>query len=218
MDAVAGRVVSGAAREAVPKQDRAAGAPPQYQLIPRHSSPYWRGLLCFGLLLTAAGCDDGTVISRVDRTTTLDRSRILSMAKVENTVPLELHGVPWAGASAEEVAANVRLPNSFPPEIRFRAIAPGVLDSDQDRVVMVFNPSRTPNVSRLCAQSAPQPTAPPKDGPFQAFVALCDGPEWMGMGVLDAERQAAGDWPEFTRATRVLFSRIFADFTGRSEK
>lgn len=236
MDAVVGRVDSDAAKRSFPKRISVAGAPPPHRSIPfpnrlsplalRSARPKisaltgtsFKGALAFVLLCVMAGCDDGTVISRVDSTTTLDRARILSMAKDGLGVPLEVHGAPWSGVAAEEVAAKVRLPNSFPPEIRFRPTTPGELDPDHDKVVMVFNPSRPPNVSRLCGQTASVPTEPPKDGPFQAFVALCDGPEWMGMGVLDASRQAAGDWPEFTRATRVLFSRIFADFTGRSEK
>ena len=235
MDAVAERVDSGAARRSFPNRIGGAwAAPPSSpvslsrlgRLLLSRAVRHIKGLrfrllrltAAAGLLVAVAGCDDGTVISRVDSTTTLDRARILSMAKAEGGVPLEVHGAPWPGASPDDVAAHIRLPNSFPPEIRFRAATPGGLGPDQDKMVMVFNPSRPPNVIRMCGQAAPFPTEAPKDGPFQAFVALCDGPEWMGAGVLDATRQAAGDWTEFTRVNRVLFSRIFADFTGRSEK
>lgn len=170
-----------------------------------------------GVCVALSGCDDGTVISQVERSVALDHSRILAMAGGDSQIPVEIHGALWPNAAAEEVAAQLRLPNRFPPSIRFNLVAPGALDPDDDKVALFFNAASPPRARRACQMTAEAPSDPPENGPFRVTAVFCNGSESMGLGVLVASKQVSGDWPEFTRATRLLFSRILDDFSGRSD-
>lgn len=173
-------------------------------------------LLC--ALLALVGCDDGTLISNVSRTVALDDGRVRAMAGSEELIPVEIHGALWPSIDAGAIAGRMRLPNRFPPELRFQVAPIGSLDRDIDKLVLIFNPAAPPRPTRDCASSKAIETRQPQDGPFELFALFCNGSDWMGHGALRASRQAAGDWDEFVRVTRVLFSQILADFTGRSEK
>ena len=169
------------------------------------------------LMSMAAGCDDGTTIHSVTRTTTLDDGRVRAMAA--GGMPLIVLGAPWSGATAEMVADNTRLPNGFPPEVRFRLLdAAAASDRYQDKVFLVFNAQASVRAERLCAGAPPPDVGPGGDGPFELVAVFCDGDVLMGSGVLRAARQGPGDWEEFTRVVRVLFSQILSDFSGRSER
>lgn len=170
-----------------------------------------------GLCIALVGCDDGTVISHVERDVALDRSRILAMAAGDNNIPVEIHGVLWPDLAPEEVAAALRLPNRYPTSIRFKLVAPGSLDQDEDKLVLFFNAASPPRVRRGCTLAAGAPSEPPQNGPFRVTAVFCNGPDAMGSGALVASKQVSGDWPEFVRAMRVLFTQILDDFSGRSE-
>lgn len=175
------------------------------------------GALCAALFGCGAG--DGDVVHSVYRTTSLDTSRILSMAGPEAALPLVAYGALWPGVPIGEVEQRLRLPNNFPPEIRFRQLdAERAADRFQDKIILVFNPETVAKPVRLCAGEGGAATKAPRNGPFELVAVFCSGDAVMGSGVLVAEGQQPGDWSTFTNVTRRFFNRILTDPSGRIER
>lgn len=178
-----------------------------------------RAVAALALAATLVGCGDSDVVHSVYRTTTLDDSRILSMAGPERALPLIAYGSLWPGVDMAEVERRLRLPNKFPPEIRFRRLdADQAANRFQDKIILVFNPSTVARPVRLCAGEGGAGTAPPRDGPFELVAVFCSGDAVMGYGTLVAEQQAAGDWETFVRVTRRLFTLILTHASGRIDR
>lgn len=158
-----------------------------------------------GALAALAGCDDGTVITRVTNFTGAGRDYVIPFAA--GGLPTEIHGAPFAGVTADEVAAKLRLPPHFPAGIRFRAVAPGAGVSG--RLVLAFNPDGPPNGMALCAPPAPPRLAPPRETGFSVTATLCDGERVLTTGHLEARKTRADDPQGFSHAMTRLFTAMF---------
>jgi len=162
-----------------------------------------------GTLLAAlgalAGCDDGTVITRVTNFTGGGRDYVIPFAA--GGLPTEIHGAPFAGVTADEVAAKLRLPPRFPAAIRFRAVAPGA--GVAGRLVLAFNPEGPPNGMALCAPAAPKRLAPPRAVGFAVTATLCNGERVLTTGHLEAPKTRADDPQAFSHAMTRLFTALF---------
>jgi len=164
-----------------------------------------RGAALIGALAALAGCDDGTVITRVTNFIGEGRDYVIPFAA--GGLPTEIHGAPFAGLAADEVAAKLRLPPSFPAGVRFRAVAPGA--ETAGRLVLAFNPEGPPNGMALCAPPAPPRLAPPRETGFAVTATLCNGERVLTTGHLEAPKTRADDPQAFSHAMTRLFAAMF---------
>lgn len=165
----------------------------------------WPRVAAFiGALAALAGCDDGTVITRVTNFTGGGRDYVIPFAA--GGLPTEIHGAPFAGVTVDEVAAKLRLPPSFPAGIRFRAIAPG---DGGGRLVLAFNPEGPPNGMVLCAPPAPPRLIRPRETGFAVTATLCNGERVLTTGHLEARKTRADDPKGFSHAMTRLFTAMF---------
>ncbi|MEO1291706.1 MAG: hypothetical protein AAFV62_02560, partial [Pseudomonadota bacterium] len=135
--------------------------------------------------LALAGCDDGDTIDRVSRDVGFDNQMIMAMAK-DGPIPVEVFGAPWDGIAAEDVAANLRMPNALPPEIRFQSVTPGTRPArDPSKLVLIFNGINPPDQTVSCTlpPDARETGAPRAEG-FDVFAVFCGGSGAMGSGFL----------------------------------
>lgn len=156
------------------------------------------------LALLAAGCDDGTVITLVDREQARLAKSFLVTAGPEG-FPVETHGTPFAGVTTVEVAARLRAPPSFPAGIRFRPVAPG---AEARRLVLVFNREGAPNRHADCRLTAPARTVPPREVGFSVSATLCSGAGVVVTGHMEARKTRADDPDEFSRVMTLLLMTI----------
>lgn len=156
-------------------------------------------------LAALAGCDDGAVITRVTNFVGGGRDYVVPLAA--GGLPAEIHGAPFAGVSAEEVAARLRLPPSFPAGIRFRAVAPDA--GAVGRMVLAFNPEGPPNGTALCKIAAPLRHAPPREIGFAVTATLCNGERVLTTAHLEASKTRADDPEAFAHAMTRLFAAMF---------
>lgn len=156
-------------------------------------------------LMLAGGCDDGTVITRVDRRPGFSLSQVVAMAA--GGVPTEVHGAPFPGAAPDDVAARLAMPASFAAGTTFRAATPGAADTRR-RLVLVFNPSAPPNGLRDCRRVEPAPTREPGATGFAVTATFCEGERMLATGHLEARRTQADDWAGFTRVMRLLLRDV----------
>ncbi len=162
------------------------------------------------LTLALAGCDDGTVITRVDRYPAFDSSQIIHMDA--GGIPAEIHGLPFPGVDPDEVAARLRLPAGFAQGFRFRAVAPG--SGAEGRLVLVFNGTEAPNGVRDCKRGAEAPTEPPRDVGFALMATFCRGAAMLAGGHLEARTTRADDPQEFSRVMQTLLFNIIGPTGG----
>ncbi|SEA73243.1 hypothetical protein SAMN05444370_11095 [Rubrimonas cliftonensis] len=159
------------------------------------------GRLAAVLSVALAGCDDVERITRVDALVSNLRSRIVPMAA--GGLPTEVHGAPFAGLSAGEVVARLRLPNGWPADIGFRAATP----ADASRLVLVFNPTTAPDGYALCRGVVP-PTGAGGEKGFSALATFCESERPLVTGFLEAPNVRA-DAPEaFAAAMTRLFQQM----------
>lgn len=128
-------------------------------------------------------------------------------------IPTEIHGAPFSGAGAAEIAENLRLPAGLPAGIRFRPVAPGGFEDEHEkaRLVLIFNGADPPDSGPACRLRGPARAHPPQDGRFTLFAVFCDGRSGFGQGFLEARKIEPGDWTQFRRLSANLFGEILAD-------
>ncbi len=159
------------------------------------------GRLAAVLGVALAGCDDVEKITRVDALVSNLRSRIVPMAA--GGLPTELHGAPFAGLSAGEVVARLRLPNGWPADIGFREAT----QADASRLVLAFNPTTAPDGYALCRGVVPSPGAAREQG-FSALATFCAGDRALVTGFLEAPNVRADDPDAFAAAMTRLFRQM----------
>lgn len=179
--------------------------------FPRNAPP--RAGIVLALALALAACDDGTVITRIDRTPAFDNSQIVHMDA--DGIPAEVHGAPFPGVGAADVAARLRLPAGVAQGFRFRAVAPG--SGAEGRVVLVFNGVDVPNGIRDCQRDTAAPVRAPQAVGFDVMVSFCRGRAMLATGHLRARTTRADDPEEFARVLRALLFNIIGttDSSGR---
>lgn len=166
------------------------------------------GLLA-GLMaaLGLAACDDGgAIITHVDATARLAKSRITTNAA--GGFPTEVHGAPFPGIEPFQVAEVLALPQGWPKDIRFRAVEPGSHDyHSPTRLVLVFN-GGVPDPAFHCQLKEPLNTAPPSGTGFDAHAVFCSGEDWFASGFMKAPQATGEDATAFRKAMRQLLRAI----------
>lgn len=168
-----------------------------------------KGGLLAGLVaaLGLSACDDGgTIITNVDATAKLDKTRIT--ANAAGGFPTEVHGSPFPGIEPDQVAGVLALPQSWPKDIRFRAVEPGSHGyHNPTRLVLVFN-GGVPDPAFHCRLKEPLETAPPSEVGFNVHAVFCSGEDWFASGYMKAPRVTGEDATGFRKAMRQLLRTI----------
>ena len=164
-------------------------------------------LLALGLGL--AGCDDGTVITRV-HTEPLAQSSF-TVAGLAG-LATEVHGAPFAGMTAEAVVARLRPPVGQAQTISFRLATPGEA-AERIRLVLVYNRTTAPDGIRDCrdtgrGQALPVSASPPEEVGFTVTTSLCDAERRLASAHMEARRTRADDPAEFTRVMRLALMQL----------
>ena len=89
-------------------------------MIRRHLAILGLAGIMTGIL---TGCDDAD-ISGLERRTFLKAGDLVELQEASGLL-VEIHGAPWPGATPEEVASALRMPEGPAHKVRFRAIPPG---------------------------------------------------------------------------------------------
>ena len=162
----------------------------------------------FGLL---SGCDSSYVVTRVDSMPLMSAGTLYSLS-TRGGIPTEIHGAPFAGASAEEIAANLKLPAGMTTGIRFRPVAPGGFEEEHDkaRLVLIFNGVEPPGSGPACRLREAAAVHPPEPRRFTLYAVFCDGRAWFGQGVLEARKIEPKDWARFGVLSANLFAEMLA--------
>lgn len=164
--------------------------------------------LLAGLLVA---CDDGTVISHVDKLSHVRAVDLVTMQEVDGLL-VEVHGLPWKGATDAELAEALRPPAGSAQEVRFRAVPTGQwVNGRGHRMVLHFNPIGAPNSAHDCKATAELSTRPPAEEGFTVNLTFCTKDQWIAHGYLQATKVKAGDWQEYTRVMQALLTNIFRE-------
>jgi hypothetical protein len=156
--------------------------------------------LLAGVAALISGCEDRTVVTRVDKRFDDTRSYIVPIAA--GGLPVEVIGAPFAGVTAGEVIARLRLPGGWPTDIRFRAS-----EGERGRLVLAFNPSGPPNGRALCSGARPEPLPAKAEG-FVVTASFCNGDTLIATGHMEAQNTRADDPEAFGRVMTSLFQQI----------
>jgi len=156
--------------------------------------------------LGLSGCDDGTIITQLDSTARLAKSRITTAA--HGGFPTEVHGAPFPGIEPYQVAEVLKLPAGWPTDIKFRAIEPTPNDYHKPtRLVLVFG-GGVPDPAYHCQLTEPLKTAPPSEVGFDVHAVFCSGQDWFATGYMQAPKARGEDATEFRKAMRQLLRTI----------
>lgn len=162
----------------------------------------WMALM--GLL---AACDDGTVITHVDKLVSIEIRDLVAMQQ-GGGIRTEIHGTPFAGVSAEDLAAALRPPARASQATRWRSVPVGSVDHGY-RMILHFNPDGPPNAFKDCRRTEPARTAAPQEVGFSVNMTFCKGDQWEAHGFLRARKTQGGDMQDYTRVMKTLMNNIF---------
>jgi len=162
-----------------------------------------------------AACDDGTVISHVDKLPHVKEGDLVTMQE-PGGLKVEIHGIPWKGATDAELAEALRPPAGSAQEVRFQAVPTGQwVEGRGHRLVLHFNPTGAPNSPHDCQATAEMRTQAPAETGFTVNATFCTQDNWVAHGYLQATTTQAGDWQEYTRVMQALLTNIFAEAKDR---
>ncbi|MBY8975592.1 hypothetical protein KHP62_07235 [Rhodobacteraceae bacterium NNCM2] len=165
--------------------------------------------LWLGFLALLAACDDGTVITHVGRNVSIDMSDLVAMQQ-HGGIPTEIHGTPFAGASAEELASALRPPARAAQVTRWQAVEIGSIDHGY-RMILHFNPDGPPNSQMDCRLTKPAETRPPQDVGFTVNMTFCKGNTVEAHGYLQSRKTRSGDFEDYARVMKALMNNIFSN-------
>lgn len=170
----------------------------------------WRYAAMLVLASTVAGCDDSTV-SSTDRRTFLKAGGLLALQETSGLL-VEVHGTPWSGATPEQLASTLRMPDGAGKDVRFRDIAPGQwVIGDGRRLVLHFNPVGAPDSNADCRAEKEFVTAAPAKKGFTVNATFCKKGEWLMHGFLKARAVGQDDWFGYTMAMQKLLGTLFPE-------
>lgn len=165
--------------------------------------------LCLAAALAA--CDDGTVITHVDKLPHMKETDLVTIQEA-GAILVEIHGAPWKGATDDELAQALKPPAGGAQEVRFRAVPPGQwVQGRGHRLVLHFNPIGAPNSVHDCRATEEIRTGAPAETGFTFNASFCTQDNWVAHGYLQATKTQAGDWAEYTRVMQNLFLAIFRE-------
>jgi hypothetical protein len=158
----------------------------------------------FGMLGGLAACDDAWTITRVDNQIRDTHSYVAPLAA--GGLATEIHGLPFEGLTPGEIVAALKLPATWPTDIRFRVTdTPG----EGGRLVLHFNPQGAPNGYVLCAPRRPPAAGPPRGEGFSVTATLCNGERLLTTGHMEAPKIRPDDRQGFARAMTALLRETF---------
>lgn len=167
------------------------------------------------LALFIAACDDGTIITHVDKLSHVGAGDLVVMQEADG-LRVEVHGIPWKGATDAELASRLKAPSGQAQEVRFQAVPPGQwVNGRGHRLVLHFNPNGPPNSQHDCRATAEIRTGAPQEVGFTVNATFCTQDKWIAHGYLQATKTEAGDWAEYTRVMEALFLNILAESKDR---
>ncbi len=169
---------------------------------------YPKALIALALL---AACDEATVITHVDKLSHMSMDDLVVMQDAQG-IPVEVHGVPFAGVSANQLAAALRPPAGAAQSFRFHAVPPGNGHGTHGwRLVLHFNPQGAPNAVHDCKLTAEAKTASRPEKGYSINASFCKGPDWQAHGYLQAPQATHGDLDGFGNAMTQLMLTIFRE-------
>ncbi|MEM7506374.1 MAG: hypothetical protein AAF415_06485 [Pseudomonadota bacterium] len=160
-----------------------------------------------GICLLLMACDDGTVISHVDKAASIELSDLVAM-QVGGGIRTEIHGTPFERTTSDDLTRFLRPPSGASQATKWRDVPVGSVDHGY-RMVLHFNPSGPPNAFEDCRRKRPAITLPPMDVGFTVNMTFCKGEEWEAHGFLKATKTEARDFQDYTRVMRALMNNIF---------
>jgi hypothetical protein len=160
-----------------------------------------KALAAIGVVV--GGCDDGWVISRVND---YGLSRSWVAASGRDGLPVEVHGAPFSGVSAEQVIARLAFPPGTLFDIGFRPFIPG--ESKSNRLVLVFNRSDVPDAYGDCRRDARAGAAATYGPGFTVTATFCGGERPYATGHMEAPRVSADDPEGFANVMTNLLRAI----------
>lgn len=165
----------------------------------------WLFRLLGGVLgLAVAGCDDGTVITRV---MVFGDARSFFILSGPDGLASEVHGAPFPGMTPDQVAQRLRAPADLPTGIRFRGVRPGEAH-EGPRLVLVFNPLDPIDGVRNCQRTTEARVDKPREVGFAVTATLCNKGALVATAHMEATKTRADDPAEFTRVMQLLLMQI----------
>lgn len=162
-------------------------------------------VLCLTVLL--AGCDDATV--RFVGRRVLVTQEYFAQNYAAGALAIEIHGVPWEGATDGEIAGTLRMPQGPAHDVRFRPISPGdPVVGENERLVLLFNPAGDTGQANACKANQQRPTQPPTGSEFVVVATLCRSEDWIVHGVMEADVET-NDWLGYFLTMETLLGRMF---------
>ena len=160
----------------------------------------------FGALAALLGaCDNPTTITRVH----FVHQGLEATIRNAGLAHVESHGRPFAGVTADEIAARLKLPAAFPSGFRFTAREPAPRpERDGLRLVLHFNPAGPPDGQADCRREAEAETLPPSTEGFRVTASWCQGARMFSTGFMEAPRTRADDPTGFANAMLRLMIQI----------
>ncbi|MEM7669956.1 MAG: hypothetical protein AAF317_12570, partial [Pseudomonadota bacterium] len=162
-----------------------------------------------GLIAFLAACDDGTVITHVDKDTSIELSDLVAMQS-HGGIATEVHGTPFEGTASDELVNALRPPASAAQATRWRMVDIGSVDHGP-RMVLHFNPSGPPNSFADCRRTGPAETEPPRGVGFSVNMTFCRGTRAEAHGFLQSRKTANADFEDYRRVMKLLMRNIFSD-------
>lgn len=167
-------------------------------------------LCALGLAGLLAACDEPWLISHVDRLSHVS-IRDLWTEKGPDGFPVEIHGFPFKGVSADRLAEALRAPTAA-SGVTFTSVPVGTYNRDHGwRMVMHFNPAGAPNAQVDCKRSTPAQTAPLPTKGYSVNVSFCDGSDWQAHGFMKVLSAEPGDLQTYSQRMQALLSEIFRE-------
>lgn len=167
------------------------------------------------LLATLLGaCDEPWIISHVDRLSHVSVNDLWTEKGAEG-FPVEIHGAPFQGVTAAQLAEVLRAPSAA-RGVTFTSIPVGAYNRDHGwRMVMHFNPTGAPNAQFDCKRTTAAKTAPQPSKGYSVNVSFCDGSEWQAHGFLKVLSAEPGDLQTYSQRIQALLSEIFREDQNR---
>lgn len=164
-------------------------------------------LLC--LIGALAGCE-WSDISNFGRREATDANTLVTLQETGGAVIMEIHGAPWEGATPDEIAGTLRMPEGPGRQVRFRAVPPGQgLIGNGTRIVLHFNPKRKPDSGRDCSATSEIATGAPDGDGFIVHASFCRGESWLVKATFDASDVNKDDWLAYYLRMQELLGAMF---------